>query len=40
MFLYADVLDKSTGKWVRHIHSRYDGLGFIPLNTLMKEETA
>ena len=32
--------DKSSGKRVQHIHIQYDGLGFIPLNELMKEETA
>ena len=31
---------KSGGKRVQHIHIKYDGLGFIPLNELMKEETA
>ncbi len=29
-----------SGKRVQHIHIQYDGLGFIPLNELMKEETA
>ena len=32
--------DKSSGKRVQHIHIRYDGLGFIPLNELIKKETA
>ena len=36
----ADIPDKSSGKRVQHIHIHYDGLGFIPLNELMKEETA
>lgn len=27
-------------KRVQHIHIKYDGLGFIPLNELMKKETA
>lgn len=32
--------DKSSGKRVQHIHIKYDGLGFIPLDELMKKETA
>lgn len=36
----VDAPDKSSGKRVQHIHIQYDGLGFIPLNELMKEETA
>ena len=38
--IYVDAPDKSSGKQVQHIHIKYDGLGFIPLNELMKEETA
>ena len=38
--IYVDAPDKSSGKRVQHIHIKYDGLGFIPLNELMKEETA
>ena len=38
--IYVDALDKSSGKRVQHIHIKYDGLGFIPLNELMKKETA
>ena len=38
--IYVDAPDESSGKRVQHIHSKYDGLGFIPLNELMKEETA
>lgn len=38
--IYVDAPDKSRGKRVQHIHIQYDGLGFIPLNELMKEETA
>ena len=38
--IYADAPDKSGGKRRQHIHIKYDGLGFIPLNELMKEETA
>ena len=38
--IYVDAPDKSSRKRVQHIHIHYDGLGFIPLNELMKEETA
>ena len=38
--IYVDAPDKSSGKRVQHIHIRYDGLGFIPLNVLIKKETA
>ena len=38
--IYVDAPDKSSGKRQQHIHIRYDGLGFIPLGELMKEETA
>ena len=38
--IYVDAPDKSSGKRVQHIHISYDGLGFIPLNELMKKETA
>ena len=38
--IYVDAPDKSSGKRVQYIHIKYDGLGFIPLNELMKEETA
>ena len=31
--------DKTENR-VQHIHIQYDRLGFIPLNELMKEETA
>ena len=34
--IYVDAPDKSSGKRVQHIHIKYDGLGFIPLNELMK----
>ena len=37
---YVDAPDKSSGKRVQHIHIKYDGIGFIPLNELLKEETA
>ena len=38
--IYVDAPDKSSGKRQQHIHIKYDGLGFIPLDELMKEETA
>ena len=38
--IYVDAPAKSSGKRVQHIHIKYDGRGFIPLNELMKEETA
>ena len=36
--IYVDAPDKSSGKRVQHIHIKYDGLGFYPLNELMKRE--
>ena len=38
--IYVDAPDKSSGKRVQHIHIKYDGLGFIPLNELMQKERA
>ena len=38
--IYVDAPDKSSGKQVQHIHSKNDGLGVIPLNEPLKEETA
>ena len=38
--IYVDAPDKSSGKRVQHIHIKYDGLGFISLNELVKKETA
>lgn len=38
--IYVDAPDKSSGKRKQHIHIKYDGIGFIPVNELMKEETA
>lgn len=38
--VYVDAPDKSSGKRVQHIHIKYDGLGFISLNELVKKETA
>lgn len=37
--IYVDAPDKSTGKRRQNIHIKYDGIGFIPLNELMKRET-
>lgn len=36
--IYVDAPDKSSGKRVQYIHIKYDGLGFIPLNELMKRK--
>ena len=38
--IYVEAPDKSSGKRRQNIHIKYDGLGFIPLDELMKEETA
>ena len=38
--IYVEAPDKSSGKRRQSIHIKYDGLGFIPLDELMKEETA
>ena len=38
--IYVDATDKSSGNRVQHIHIKYDDIGFIPLNELLKEETA
>lgn len=38
--IYVDAPDKSSGKRAQHIHIQYDGIGFIPLEELMKQETA
>lgn len=38
--IYVDAPDKSSGKRRQHIHIKYDGPGFIPLDELMKEVTA
>ena len=37
---YLDAPDKSGGRRAQHIHIKHDGMGFIPLNAVMKEETA
>ena len=31
---------RSSGAGSQHIHIKYDGLGFIPLNELLKQGTA
>lgn len=38
--IYVDTPDMSSCKRVQHIHIKYDGLGVISLNELMKKETA
>ena len=38
--IYVDAPDKSSGHRVQHIHIKYNGLGFIPLDKLTYEETA
>jgi hypothetical protein len=38
--IYVEAPDKSSGKRRKNIHIQYDGIGFIPLDELMKEETA
>lgn len=38
--IYVDAPDKSIVKRRQHIHIKYDGIWFIPLNELMQKETA
>ena len=38
--IYVDAPVKVNGKRTQYIHIRYDGIGFIPLDELLKEETA
>lgn len=38
--IYVDTPDKSSGKRRQNIHSKYDGIGFFPLNELMQKKTA
>ena len=38
--IYVEAPDKSSGKRRQNIHIKYDGLGFIALDELMKGETA
>ena len=38
--VYVETPDKSSGKRRQKIHICYDLIGFIPLDTLMKRETA
>ena len=35
-----ETIIKINGKRTQHIHIQYDGIGFIPLEELLKEETA
>ena len=36
--IYVEAPDKSSGKRKQNIHIKYDGIGFIPLEELMKHE--
>ena len=38
--IYVDAPDKSSGKRVQHIHIKYDGLGYVPLDELDAKEKA
>ena len=38
--IYVNAPDKSGGKRVQHIHIKYDGLGYIPLDELKAKEKA
>ena len=38
--IYVGAPDKSSGKRRQSVHIEYDLIGFIPLNELMKQETA
>ena len=38
--IYVEAPDKPSGERRQSIHIKYDGLGFIPLDELMKKETA
>ena len=38
--IYVDAPDKSSGKRVQHIHIKYDGLEYIPLDELEAKEKA
>ena len=38
--IYVEAPDKSSGKRRQSVHIKYDGMGFIPLDELMKGETA
>lgn len=38
--IYVDAPVKVNGKRTQHIHIQYDGIGFIPLDELLREETA
>lgn len=36
--IYVEAPDKSSGERRQNIHIKYDGIGFIPLEELMKHE--
>ena len=38
--IYVDAPVKVNGKCTQYIHIQYDGIGFIPLDELLKGETA
>ena len=38
--IYVGAPDKSSGRRVQHIHIKYNGIGFIPINELMEKQTA
>lgn len=38
--IYVDAPDKSSGKRMQHIQTKYDGLGFVPMDERMQKETA
>ena len=38
--IYVDAPVKVNGKRTQHIPIQYEGIGFIPLDELLKEETA
>jgi len=38
--IYVSAPDNSSGKRCQSVHIKYDGIGFIPLDELMQEETA
>ena len=38
--IYVGAPDKSSGKRCQSVHIEYDLIGFIPLDELMKQETA
>ncbi len=38
--VYVEAPDKSSGNRRQNIHIKYDGIGLIPLDELMKKKTA